>query len=330
MGLKDFIKTLHIKTEIENRAIDFQRSPDRNDIIIKCPVHGDKDYAMRICINPLNTKWGAVYCFSCKWKGNILSLLAFIDGVTIQKIKDRYAGLFDFNKDDREKMKKDLNDLIQGKQKEIEPDKIVTYSENNLQKFSKLTKQATEYLISRKITSAIVKRFSLLYYKKDRDKYGNRIVFTYKDCSERIRGFGFRLPREAKDNEVKLLKLKDSNCYHVLYGFDIVLKNNYYKKDFIVLVEGELDSMYLQSYNIPAVSFGTKTITKHQIEQLEDNCTKKIFIMLDGDVSDCEIIDLKKKMKNSLLTQKIIIKKIRERGKDPNDLTAIEIFELLC
>jgi len=328
MSWKTLKEEINIEEELDRRNIDYRFSRGNREIVLRCPIHNDKDFAFRIVIDKTDDKWGCVNCFGCKFSGTVFHLLAELDDITFGEELKR------FNKDisvgEIKRLKNLFTSMLQKAEKKNIKIKPKIYKEKNLKKFTfKYSDKMKEYIESRDIDIQTSKNFELMYCNKKDDKFYGKMVFVYRDTDNKIRSFGFRKIGKIPKSEIKIYKLPKSDCSQMLYGLRNLIRNNYFNSLFIILNEGEFDVQHLQNYKFPAVGLGHKDITDNQIDELIKHKRKNIIILLDGDVKEQELIDMKKRIKSRYIEAKIKIVRIREKKRDPNDLTEKELMELL-
>lgn len=331
---KEILNEVNIEEELESRGIEYKYASDGR-ITLRCPIHNDKDYAAYINIDRSKKYFGIYKCFSCDYRSTIFEFLAEYDDVSVRDILKKFKK--DISLEDIKKIKKYFIEIFLTP-KEIEERKdIKIFNQKALLKFStKYPFIVERYLIKRKIDIKFAKKFGVMVDLRKRVKKNKKVrrnyrytdlVFPYIDCENRLRGIVWRKSKEVEKGKNKVYNLPGSQCNQILFGLKRVLENNYYKRGCLILVEGEIDCLYMQSLKYPAVSLGHKDITDSQIKEIDDYVSAgTIYLFLDGDVSEKELIKVKKKIKNKLTKEKkIIIKKIPDKNKDPNDLIAEEI-----
>jgi twinkle protein len=129
---------------------------------------------------------------------------------------------------------------------------------------SQPTDKAVEYLKSRKLTEAIIKKFKMGY--KD-----GAIMFPYFKNGELV---------QVKYRSIADKKFwKEKNCESTLFNRDNCTG------EALAICEGEIDCMTLTQYDIPAVSIPGGVLDLAWIENEWDylNTFQKIYLFMDGD-----------------------------------------------
>lgn len=331
---KDLLKEINIEEELNSRGIEYKYAPDGR-IVIQCPIHNDKDFAAYINIDRSKDFFGIYKCFGCDWRGTIFEFLAEYDDVPIREVLKKFKD--DISLEEIKKIKKYFINALLTPEEIEERKEIKSLKYKTLQKFStKYPFQVERYLIKRKLDIKFVKKFGIMVDLRKRIKQKEKIkknyrytdlVFPYIDCENRLRGIVWRKSKDVEKGKGKVYNLPGSQCNQMLYGLKKVLENNYYKKGYLIIVEGEIDATYLQSLKYPAVSTGHKGITDNQIKEIDNYVSIGIvYLFFDGDVKEKESIDIKNNIKEKLIKEKkIIIKNIKDKNRDPNDLSPEEI-----
>jgi len=331
----EFINKIDIIKELENRGIEF-KDGIFGRVVMKCEIHKDKDFAFHLNINQDDSYYGIGKCFSCGWRGNIFELLAEIDDVSLKDILRKFKG--DISPSEIQKIKDFFkNKLIASQPEKPKIEKTKQLKTKSLSKFvSEFPISVEKYLNSRNLDIKFLKRFGVLFdarkieKKKGKtkiNKFKNWIVFPYIDCENRLRGIVWKNPKEVKKGDLKVYNLPGCECNQMLFGLKRLLENNLITKN-LIIVEGESDCLYLQQLKFSAVSIGSKSITESQIKELDLYVPEStnIIIFLDGDVSEEELLNIKYRIKRfSIKNRKVIIQKIKEKNKDPNNYTQGEL-----
>lgn len=323
---------LDIENELDLRGIDY-KPVDRDEILIKCPIHNDSDYAFRIIHNPEHEKFTYCHCFACGYGGSFFKLISDLDEIPISEVLSRYDGKI--TPKEISKMRENFFDIFKDGKLDLDigdkKDKV--YKKSNLKNFTTdYSKRVLKYLKSRKLNKEICSSIGIMEDKRKTLKSGKKnlnfgkIVFIYKDVDGDLRGFGFRHPRKIKEDEIKVFKKPGSDCSETLFGFYRLKKLKFFGKNYIILVEGEFDAAYLQLLGYPAVSIGTKFPSAGQLAELRKYLSvDRIKLLLDSDVEKEDLFRIKSMIKLELPLKKLEIIKIYEdeydkENPDPNNL----------
>ncbi|MEA2112375.1 MAG: DNA primase [Patescibacteria group bacterium] len=272
-----------------------------------CPFHNEKTPSF--FISPTR---GTYKCFGCGEGGDIFSFVEKYEGVDFKgalKILAEKAGVTL----EREDFKK----VNEGKRIYDVLETTTSYFEDGLKK----KKEAQEYLKDRGITEKTIEQFRLGFAKEgwqnlynflkqekfsdlDMDKAGlvkksekgnrlydrfrERIIFPLFDNSGRPVAFSGRFfGKDEKDGMVtaKYLNSPETvlfNKSNILYGYNLA-KNGIRKKDFSILVEGQMDLLmcHQAGYDNTVASSGTAFSQGHV--KLLKRLSNRIVIAFDGD-----------------------------------------------
>lgn len=287
------------RISIKNTAAD--------KFIALCPFHKEKTPSFHI-----DDRKEFYHCFGCGAHGNIFNFVMETEnlpfGEAVTKIADDYNIPIPY-----------VKNAIQDKSKLEKIDKsyqihqiISNFFENNI--YSQDGDLALKYLKSRSLDSKIIKKFRLgfadknpnkllahlkdhnfsqeeiiasgVFSKSDRGeiycRFKNRVIFPITNNKNQIIAYGGRvldnsLPKYLNSPETELFQ-KRFNLYNLANA-----KKEIYQEKYAILVEGYMDVISLDNYQISNVvaPLGT-AITKEQL-QILFRITNNIIICLDGD-----------------------------------------------
>jgi DNA primase len=309
----DLVRNIDIQKELEKRG--FTGFISNGNFMVKCPFHSSKRKTAGLGILLEGRSKGMWRCLSmnCQEKGTFFKLLAEIEGITYKQAEKLFkAG---YKKISLKSMKDNFLKGIKNKSKKV---KIKYFKKKILDTYEKPSGEYLEYLkgSKRKLNTKSIKKFNILSCVKG--KWKDRVIIPiYDDEKDKLVSLVAR-HITTEDPGKKVRKLKGSDRSKVLFGF-----NHIKNKEHIVIVEGEFDVIYLQQYNIPAVSLGTTSISSIQKKKIVKSCTK-VFLSLDGDVKPEKIRKLRDQINKSVSVEIIKLPK----SKDPNNLTKNEIKKL--
>lgn len=274
----------------------------------RCPFHNEKTPSF--FVSPARQNF---YCFGCGAKGDIFSFVEKIEGV---EFKEALKSLAD---------RAGVELKYQSLESKAEKDKIFEVIEVANKFFeSKLSqnKEALKYLTSRGLKSDTIKDWHIGYspstvsgnwrtlfnhlqeqgFKEDLiirsglakigdknkepyDVFRDRITFPIFDIGGRIIAFSGRAL--SKDTEPKYLNSPDTPLFtksEVLYGLDKA-KDSIRKKDYAVLVEGQVDLVMSHQAGIDntVASSGTAFTVSH-LNRLK-RLSSRIILAFDGDAA---------------------------------------------
>jgi len=302
-------------SELRKRDIYHYRSGD--NIMFNCIFHGERTPSMGV-----NFKKGVFHCFSCEVTGNIAKLeKALFEGdIGIEE---------DFEEDETVEMLR-LTARLEKRLKDVNIKSsrlmIRVLINSSFKDFSSVKRHTeyTHYLLGRKINPESWKKWDI---RCGEWRGVKRILIPmYDEYKRLIAVYGRAI---SDDKVIRIRKTKDADVGKILFGLEHLKR-----KRKVVLVEGEIDAIYLQQCGVPAISLGTKRPTEIQLMKMAKYFSK-VILSLDGDVPERTFKD---KKGNKIVGVLEIVKNIREYvntdviklpdKKDPNDLTNGEVSKI--
>ncbi len=312
----------------------------------KCPFHNEKTGSF--FVSPGRNTY---YCFGCGEKGDIFSFTEAMEGVDFRgalKILAKRAGV---------ELVYEKPEVVSEKDKIYDSLETATnYYEEELAKNPEILK----YLESRGLTSETIKLFRIGYSpeewrgmvdygkktgfsteilvkaglvkypseesggktKDPYDVFRGRIMFPLNDAAGKVIAFSGRAIGDAMP---KYLNSPDTILFtksEVLYGLDKA-KEDIRKKDFSVLVEGQLDLVLSHQAGVKntVASSGT-AFTRQHFERLQ-RLSQRIILAFDGDEAGAKASD-KSALLGLSLGLDVKVAKLPV-GKDPADLVMEDI-----
>lgn len=283
------------KVKLKHRGKEFQGL---------CPFHNEKSPSFTV-----NDQKGFYHCFGCAAHGDIISFVMNSEGLEYPDAVIKLANDFGIEIpkvkfDEVKENKLDRDYLIL--------EKAAQFFEKNLHQAE--AGEARNYLKSRRLNSAIAKKFRLgfaknsyedlinfltnegfaeselartgIIGKNDRsklyDKFRNRVIFPITDKKNRIIAFGGRtigddMPKYLNSAETEIFK-KNQTLYNFYFARKAI-----FDKGYAVVVEGYMDAIALASNGVENVvaGLGTALGAEHLKELFR--VTDKVVICLDGD-----------------------------------------------
>ena len=245
---------------LDLRGIDYKRSG--KNLMMHCPFHDEKHPSFGI--NIYNGKYN---CFSgsCKAHGTLPAFIQKIEGLPSYDSAEAWLrGRYGTNPDE---VDKPLN-LVFGGEKGQE-ENIVYIPEETLAQWD----YRHPYLETRGIPDIWQRRFRVGF-----DKYSGAITLPWYDRQGRCVG--------AKKRSVYS---KFFWTYHLssvgpnkitLFGINHVFRK---QSKSVIIVESEIDALYLWSNGYSAVALGTSHITKAQLKELRNCPIEEVIIGTDND-----------------------------------------------
>lgn len=291
--------------EVINSYLPLKKSGRNHKAL--CPFHSEKTPSFIV-----SEEKQLFHCFGCGEAGSALSFvmkmenLDFIDA--IEYIADKYN--IDLEEFKNEKFSKE--ELLITEQI-YEINKMAA---NGFYNYLKNDKEATKYLLNRKISPETMKKFGLgfapdqwdyiyknlikkydekvllkagLIIKKEKndgyyDRFRNRIIFPILDIRGRVIGFGGRVTDDAMP---KYLNSPDTPVFNKsfnLYGMNYA-KNNLGDKKKLIVVEGYMDviSLYDKGIKNVVATLGTSLTQGHG--KLMERYSDEVILLYDSDVA---------------------------------------------
>lgn len=277
-----------------------------------CPFHNEKSPSFMI--NEEKQIW---HCFGCQKGGDIFSFVMEIEGMefydALKFLAERAGVELTKSAPGVVEKKSRISEILELATKFYEiqlwkgagKSKIINYLEErglddkSIKEFRlgyapKGWRNVLDFLIKRGYEPAEILKTGLLVEKiRDRnnldyyDRFRDRIIFPICDYSGKVLGYSARVAPGGDESQAKYVNSPETEVYHkskALYGIDKA-KTEIKKKDFVLLVEGNMD--VIASYkagikNVVAVS-GT-ALTPTQLDILK-RYTKNIKMLFDMDTA---------------------------------------------
>jgi DNA primase len=277
-------------------ALGIQRISERGDeVTFSCP----QDFHSRGDRNPsasVNKKTLAYHCFSCGSSGNLYTLIADVENVSvaiaIRWLREKFYIGKKFNDEEsvKNKLQSILNNKVDYKPKiisdsvlkifEVDWDKAYeSYKNGTLPE--KLARPFSAYGLDLKT----VKEFNLGY-----DKNTNRITIPIKNIKGELVSIKGRT--SDSDEYPKYLGIGDKNG-QTRYGFDRINDDSLVfgldtASEYLILCEGEFDAMSLRQKGFAgSVATGTCNATASQVRNIIKKA-KSVTILFDPDDAGIE------------------------------------------
>lgn len=283
---------------MRQRGYDFVEA---DNLLITCPFHDDNNPSLSV-----HSGSGVFKCWACEETGDFAKLIAEIDGISISDARDFLDS--GFSPSDSLKEIESLVSPKRDRVRFVDEDYFESY-------FPKVEGVFRKYLHGRKLTDKTIDRFGIRCCYEG--KFRNRVIIPIRDYEGRMVSFNAR--SIFKGTVPKTKKLKSSKIINTtLFGW-----HERRRTDELVLVEGEIDCIFLQQFGIPAVSLMGKTLTDSRLEMILDNASH-VYLSYDNDLEG------QKAMRNhsSILNGHMPASPIRlPKGSDPNDLSVSQVFE---
>jgi DNA primase len=257
---------------LEHRGVDTYDGAGTSDFLITCPFHDDASPSLEI-----HKQKGMFYCFGCKEAGSFAKLLSEIESISLSEAKKILM-----TADNADSVLSDLSSILDTLDDEEEEIKYFSISSFH-EKYKPLHECAAGigYVRERNIPDEIISAFDLRWSGGE-GKWRNRIIIPIYTESGKLLTYAGRTVK--KDVKPKTRKIKGRSPRGALYGLhELFIKHKLQKFPYMLVVEGEFDAMYLQSFGLYAVStMGTMGITGAQVHLLKRHSGVAVF-SYDGD-----------------------------------------------
>jgi DNA primase len=310
---------MDIRAELEHRTE--VTGVTSSGLYICCPFHDDENPSLGV-----ETRRGIFHCFSCGESGTIYKLLAKLDGVSVDEIQEHYREEWK-----AQRVLEDIEDqLFDQAFEDVEgslPYLTRRYKEDSFNRaFRPLetSDEGTSYMRMRGLDQETIEIFDLRWGLAGR--YAGRVIIpVYDDVGKLLSYTG----RAINPNvQPKTRKPRGNKALYTLFGMYQQWLVNDIKRKWetpLILVEGEIDAMYLYQLCFPAVAtMGTSTLTAPQVDLIVEHGTK-VLLMFDGDDAGRKAtVSAKARLEKFL---PVSVAELPE-GKDPNDLSPREAWKL--
>jgi len=309
--------SIDVEKILDDLGVDHYQAKDR--FMVCCPFHNDSEPSCGLWVDT-----GYYKCFGCGEEGSFAEFIAKVDNVPIQQALRRLRG------------QTGVTDLMDSLGRMLDKQEEV-FQFYNLKSFLKAfpaveeNSEAWDYLIGRGMTPESIKRFKMRW-GGDTGKYRNRVVLPIFDPDGKLVAYVGR----AIYAEMRPKTKKSRSPHRTFFGIYELLKICP-KPKALVIVEGEFDAIYLQQFNIPAVSnMGTSPLTPWKINIIR-KYAKKAVLGYDDDPAGLTAmygvhnVPGKKNRDGELKKLSRYVPVVSARlieGKDPNELDEQEVEEI--
>ena len=270
-----------------------------------CPFHSEKTASF--VISPTKN---LAYCFGCHHGGGPIKFLSEIEKIEYREamqILAKEAGIelkTDYYKEHNEKTG-DIYDMY----------KIATEFYHTAIFLSE-NRSKLEYLLNRGISEDTIRRFKLgysgnprelfaklreknfseqdiidsgIFVAPGRDKFYGRIIFPIANFAGNTVAFTGRITDKGEPKYLNSPASEIFNKSAILYGFHLA-KTEVAKRNAIIIVEGQMDTVALQQAGIMnTVGISGTALTKEHIHLIK-RLTKKIYLWVDKDKAGTDVI----------------------------------------
>lgn len=291
----DIVDVISGYTKVEKAGINFKA---------KCPFHNEKTPSF--FISPTRQSF---YCFGCGEKGDIFSFVEKFENIDFKEALEKLAAKagvtlekksLSKDGDIKDQLLKVMEETTQYFENQIKDEiKINNYLlKRGLNKNSIIRwrigfapigwRNLHDYLLNQKFQKNILLQAGLIKKIPSEEKYYDtfreRIIFPINDISGRVIAFSGRTLKEDAKTP-KYLNSPETKLFYkseVLYGLDKA-KNYIRKKDYAVLVEGQIDLVMSHQAGVhnTVASSGT-ALTELHLKKIQ-KLSNRIIIAYDSD-----------------------------------------------
>lgn len=284
-------------------GIDYEEAGE-NRLMVICPFHDDTHPSCGVWADS-----GWFKCFACGKTGSLADLIAETEGVSWGDAKRMIGG-----EERVSEMQKKLVDSL-------------TRDVDTLKYFSRRSFHASypelevgsegwKYLIGRGITAESIRRFDM---RQGRKKYRSRVVLPIYTVDGKLLSYVGRTYARGMVPKTR----KSRSPHRTFYGLREIV-NSQSKHEYIVVVEGEFDAIYLQQFGVPAVAnMGTTAMGPEKIILLR-RYAKRVVLSYDGDEAGRKAMygDEKTPGQVKVLSRHVPTVSVHlPEGTDPNELS---------
>lgn len=279
------------------------------EVHFNCVVCGEIRHRMYV-----NLETGKVYCHNCGYKGNIISLIQYVEGVSFSRANDIFKDIRG-NLSLPENISKNLleNVFAEDLRKDLLKRAIPLPEEFSLlnpQKTNIATRRAVKYLHSRKITDKQIIEHKMGFCMSG--EYKNRVIIPITENGD----LKFWVAR-AISSDVKMKEKSPSDEDYQISKSEVIFNIDRASKKYhtAVICEGIFDAL---AFGDVGVSLLGKSLYQEQLNILLDYralLTNGLYISLDWDAKD-KATEMAEKL-SEYFDVKII--NIPKEGDDPNN-----------
>ena len=298
---------IDIMQQLQLRGIDFEQSGDKY-LMMCCPFHEEETPSFSVSL-----KNGSYRCFSCHERGEFYELIAQLDEIDLLTAKSRVSNMID---------PAGLLDLLD-KQYDNNQKDIKYYSWDKFNNyFPSVLKypEAVTYLRNRGITIDSMRVYNLRFGIR-KNKFKQRVIIPISQGNRLVSWAG----RLIYNSYCRKKTIKYGTPYYTLFGSNQLVIFGKRKLDYLILVEGEFDTIYLSQYGLNVVGeMGSGKINKYRVSLLK-KLTKKVVLAYDGDNAGRDSMQINYKYISKYMPVDCIS---LPEGKDPNTLSTDEVEKL--
>lgn len=249
-----------IREELEPYIDEFKKYKIRGEKLQSCSPFRDEEHPS-FAVNLENGTWIDSGAIDETWrKGNFVKLLAFLMGVTYEEAEEYLIEKYRTIYTDVDSLTLEVSLPIEDKDyRVITKEELQPYLFRN------------PYLTNRGISEKVQRAFKVGY-----DRNSKAVVIAWMDKAGQIINLKFR---SIYDKRFWYLPDGQPIKQHI-FGLNFIHKMNLKTA---YAVEAEIDCMYLWTHGIPAIAFGSASMSKAQEKLLLNSPIERLVIATDND-----------------------------------------------
>lgn len=298
--------------QLETRGIDI-RQTGTNYAMLCCPFHEEERPSMSLSLTT-----GKYNCFGCHETGTFVELIAQLDEVDLLVATARVNNMINPDGVLALLEKKYLLDDVDDK-RDVKYIKW-SYFKNKYDSALKNNK-ARGYLYRRGISEQSVKDYHIKFCE-DGSVFKDRVIIPiFQDGRKLVAWVG----RLIFDSTCRAKTRKTGTPYYTLFGIPQLNMEPGKKLDYLILVEGEFDCIYLRQFGLNVVSvMGSGVLNKYRMRLLR-TLTNRVVLAFDGDQAGRDGMFRNYHNLHKMLP---VERCVLPWGKDPNVLTSDEVHDI--
>lgn len=304
----------HVDLAAELEALGLTGKVSGKNFIALCPFHKERSPSFGMAVD--GEKRGLYNCYGCGARGTFYDLAAHLKGTGREQERVEYA--------ERREPEREASDIAKRLDDMVGPDTLHDVCEyvitNAAEIEGKFFKRPygpfLEYLYGRRIDDGSIERHRIMCCDQEAMRWGGRVVIPVEDHAGRVVAyFGRSIGKSARPQ----MNTRTEGLRNVLFG-----SRHAQGRAAVVLVEGPFDAIYLQQCGIPAVAMMKKEVSDGQVRTIASMFVS-VVLCLDGDTSNKDVEKVRAKLEDFV---QVFVYRIRDRGKDPDELDELEMLEL--
>ena len=303
---------MDVENLLDEMGVEYYQTGER--FMVCCPFHNDTNPSCGIWVDS-----GYFKCFACDEEGNFAEFMSEVEGISLREARRKVRG-----QDSISDLEDSLREYLDQTEKELKYFKWSSFCATYPPVIPET--RAWEYLKGRGLNDESILRFNIRW-GGDVGKFRYRVVLPIRTVEGKLLSYAGRTIR----SEMRPKTRKSRSPHRTLFGL-YELTEKVGEVPLLIVVEGEMDSIYLQQHGVPAVAnMGTSPMGAEKIRLLR-HYAHKVVLSYDGDEAGQKAMhgDAKKR-RGELHALSMHVPTISVHlpdGRDPNDLSEKEIEEI--